>query len=165
MMETYGLIDYDGININQHEHMKNTLHNLSNHQYLSSNHRSKMMNEYNNPTLLSCMFSNLFPFGINILEMPNTPIKVSLQMHIKHLMNLDDTQYNFSKHHLFSFFVFNIIQQSQICFEAKLTMSRSSNMNEKEFLNKLQSTYFDEIIKNPQDTNGNTNVNSLSQHI
>ncbi len=44
-------------------------------------------------------------------------------------------------------------------------MSRSSNMNEKEFLNKLQSTYFDEIIKNPQDTNGNTNVNSLSQHI
>jgi hypothetical protein len=26
-------------------------------------------------------------------------------MHIKHLMNLDDTQYNFSKHHLFSFFV------------------------------------------------------------
>jgi hypothetical protein len=45
MMETYGLIDYDGININQREHMKNTLHNLSNHQYLSSNHRSKMMNE------------------------------------------------------------------------------------------------------------------------
>jgi hypothetical protein len=24
MMETYGLIDYDGINIDQHEHMKNT---------------------------------------------------------------------------------------------------------------------------------------------
>jgi hypothetical protein len=133
MMETSGLIDYDGINIDQHEHMKNTLHNLSNHQYLSFNHRSKMMNEYNNSTLLSCMFSNLFPFGINILEMSNRPIKVSLQMHMKHLMNLDDTQYNFSKHHLFSFFVFNIIQQRQICLEAKLTMSRSSNMNEKNF--------------------------------
>jgi len=35
MMETSSLIDYDGINIYQHEHMKNTLHNLSNHQYLS----------------------------------------------------------------------------------------------------------------------------------
>jgi hypothetical protein len=105
-----------------------------------------MMNEYNNPTLLPCMLSNLFPFGINILEMPNRPIKVSLQMHIKHLVNLDDTQYNFSKHHLFSFFVFNIIQQRQIYLEAKLTMSRSSNMNEKELLNKLQSTNFDEII-------------------
>ncbi len=34
VMETYGLIDYDGININQHEHMKNTLHNLCNHQYI-----------------------------------------------------------------------------------------------------------------------------------
>jgi len=43
MMETYGLIYYDGINIDQHEHMKNTLHNLSNHQYLSFNHQSKMM--------------------------------------------------------------------------------------------------------------------------
>ncbi len=90
------------------------IHNLSNHQYLSFNYWSKMMNEYNNPTLLSCMFSNLFHFGISILEMPNRPIKISLQMHIKHLMNLDDTQYNFSKHHLFSFFVFNIIQQRQI---------------------------------------------------
>jgi hypothetical protein len=124
-----------------------------------------MMNEYNNPTLLSCMFSNLFPFGISILDMPNRPIKVSLQMHTKHLMNLNDTQYNFSKHHLFSFFGFNITQQRQICLKAKLTMSRSSNMNEKENLNKLQSTYFDEIVKNPQDINGNTNVNSLSQHI
>jgi len=38
MMETYGLINYDGINIDQHEHMKNTLHNLSNHQYLFFNH-------------------------------------------------------------------------------------------------------------------------------
>jgi hypothetical protein len=130
MMETSGLINYDGININQHEHMINTLHNLSNHQYLSFNHWSKMMNEYNNPTLLSCMFSNLFPFGISILDMPNRPIKVSLQMHTKHLMNLNDTQYNFSKHHLFSFFGFNITQQRQICLKAKLTMSRSSNMNE-----------------------------------
>jgi hypothetical protein len=137
MMETSGLIDYDVINIDQHEHMKKTLHNLSNHQYLSFNHRSKMMNEYNNPTLLSCMFSNLFPFGISILEMPNRPIKVSLEMHINHLMNLDDTQYIFSKHHLFSSLVFNIIQQRQICLKAKLTMSRSSNMNEKELLNKL----------------------------
>jgi hypothetical protein len=27
-----------------------------------------MINEYNNPTLLSCMFHNLFPFGIGIHE-------------------------------------------------------------------------------------------------
>jgi hypothetical protein len=32
-METYGLVDYDGIDINQHEHMKNVVYNLSNHQF------------------------------------------------------------------------------------------------------------------------------------
>ncbi len=80
--------------------------------------------KYNNPTLLSCMFLNLFPFGINIPKMPNRPIKVSLQMHIKHFMNLNDTQYNFSKHNLFLVFVFNVIYQRQICFEAKLNVFR-----------------------------------------
>jgi hypothetical protein len=54
-----------------------------------------MINEYNNPTLLSCIFPNLLSFGINVLEITNKPIKVSLQMHIKQrLMNLDEAQYN-----------------------------------------------------------------------
>jgi len=53
-----------------------------------------MINEYNNPTLLSCIFPNLLAFGIGVPEITNRPIKVSLQMHIKHLMNLDETQYN-----------------------------------------------------------------------
>jgi hypothetical protein len=35
----------------------------------------------------------------------------------------------------------------------------------KELLNKLQSTNFDEIVKHPQHTNGNINVNRLLQHI
>jgi len=63
-METYGLVNYDGIDINQHEHMKNVVYNFSNHQ-------SKMINEHNNPILLSCMFPSLFPFGIGISKMTN----------------------------------------------------------------------------------------------
>jgi len=79
IMETYGFVDYDGIDINQHEHMKNVIDNLSNHQFLSFNHQSKMINEYNNHTLLSCMFPSLFPFRIGFCEMTNRPIKISLQ--------------------------------------------------------------------------------------
>jgi hypothetical protein len=34
---------------------------------------------------------------------------------------------------------------------AKLTISKSSNMNEKNLLNELQTTDFDDILKNPKD--------------
>jgi hypothetical protein len=55
-METSSLIDFDGIDIKQHEHMKNAINNLNNHQYLSYNNQTKIINEYNNPTLISCMY-------------------------------------------------------------------------------------------------------------
>jgi hypothetical protein len=35
----------------------------------------------------------LVSFGIGVPKMNNRPIKLSLQTHIKHLMNLDDTCY------------------------------------------------------------------------
>jgi hypothetical protein len=129
---TLGLIDFHGININQHEHMINAYKILQKNQYLSYNHKSKMINEYNNPNLISCMFFTLFPFRIGVLEMANKIIKVSLQMHVKHLLSLDETKYVFSKHHLFRFFVFNIIQHRQVCLGAKLIVSKSSNMNERD---------------------------------
>jgi hypothetical protein len=61
-----------------------------------------MINEYNNPILISCMFPPLFPFGIGVPEMANRVVKVSLQMHVKHLFNLVETKYAFSKHHTVS---------------------------------------------------------------
>ncbi len=86
-----------------------------------------MTNAYNNPNLISCMFPTLFPFGIGVAQMANKVVKVSLQMHVKHLLNLDEAKYAFSKNHLFPFFVFNIIQRRQIYLGAKLTLSKSSN--------------------------------------
>jgi hypothetical protein len=62
IMEASGLIYFDGIDIKQHEHVKNAINNLNNNQYLSYNHQTKIINEYNNPTLESFMFPNLFPF-------------------------------------------------------------------------------------------------------
>jgi hypothetical protein len=43
-MKTSRLIYYDGINIHQHEHMENILYNINNHQYLSINRQSKVIN-------------------------------------------------------------------------------------------------------------------------
>jgi hypothetical protein len=91
---------------------------------------SKTIDEYNNPNLISCMFPTLFPFGLGIPQMANRVLKVSLQMHVKHLLNFDEAKYAFSKNHIFPFFVFNIIQCKQICLGAKLIVSKSSNMNE-----------------------------------
>jgi hypothetical protein len=93
VIETSGLLDFNGININEHEQMINAFQNLHHNQYLSYNHCTTMINEYNNSDLIACMFPTLFPFGIGVLEMNNKPIKLSLQTHVKHLMNLDETHY------------------------------------------------------------------------
>jgi hypothetical protein len=77
--------------------------NLNNHQYLFYNHQTKMINEYNNPTLISCVFPSWFLFGIGVIEMTNRSVEVSFQLHIQHPMNVNDTKYVFSKHHLFPF--------------------------------------------------------------
>jgi hypothetical protein len=43
------------------------------------------------------MFPTLFSFGIGVPKMNYKPIKLSLQIHIKHSMNLDKTRYQSSK--------------------------------------------------------------------
>ncbi len=52
-----------------------------------------MINEYNKLDIITCMFPTLFPFGIGVPKMNNKPIKLSIQIHLEHLMNLDETCY------------------------------------------------------------------------
>jgi hypothetical protein len=101
VIKTSSLINFNGIEINQHEHMTNAFQNLHRNQYLSYNHHTTMINQYNNPYLITCMFPTIILFGIGVPEMNNKPIKLSLQTHVKHLMNLDETPNQFSKDHLF----------------------------------------------------------------
>jgi hypothetical protein len=72
------LINFDGININEHKQMTDAFQNLHRNQYLSYNHCTTMINEYNNPNSKTCMFPILFPFGISVPKMNNIPIKLSL---------------------------------------------------------------------------------------
>jgi len=73
--------------------MTNTFQNLHRNQHLFYNHCTIMINEYNNPDLIACMFPTLFLFRIGVPKMNNKPIKLSPQTHVKHLMNLDKTHY------------------------------------------------------------------------
>jgi hypothetical protein len=120
-----------------------------------------MINEYNNLDLIACMFSTLFPFGVDVPKMNNIAIKLSLQTDVKHLMNMDKIRYEFSKHHLFPFFVFNIIQLRQICLGAKLIIPKSSNINERESFNEIQTTNSNDIITNSQNIDYKNNICSL----
>jgi hypothetical protein len=45
-------------------------------------------------------------------------MKVSMEAHVKYLMNLGDKNHGFSKHHLFPFFMFNLIQRKFFCLGA-----------------------------------------------
>jgi hypothetical protein len=93
VIETSSQINFDGIDINHHEQMTNAFQILHHNQYLCYNYHTTMINEYNNPNLIACTFPTLFPFGIGVLKMNNKPIKLSLQTHVKHLMNLDEFCY------------------------------------------------------------------------
>ncbi len=73
--------------------MTKAFQNLHRNQYLCYNHHTTMINEYNNPNLIACTFPTLFSFGIGVLKMNNRPFKLSLQTHVKHLMNLDEVHY------------------------------------------------------------------------
>jgi hypothetical protein len=73
VIETSGLIDFDGIDINEHEQMINAFQNLHPNQYLSYNHRNTMINEYNNPDSITCMFPTFFPFKIGVPKMNTNP--------------------------------------------------------------------------------------------
>jgi hypothetical protein len=86
--------------------MTNTFQNLVHNQYLSYIHHITMINEYNNPNLIACMFPTLFSFGIGVPKMNYRHIKLSLQTHVKHSMNLDKTNFQISKQIIYFHFLY-----------------------------------------------------------
>jgi hypothetical protein len=83
--------------------MTNVYNSLQKNRYLSYNHKFKMINEYNSSNLISCMFPTLFLFGIGVPEMENRVVKVSLQLHVKHLWNLEKLNTHFQNTIYFHF--------------------------------------------------------------
>jgi hypothetical protein len=97
IIEKSCLVDFDGNYICNNESMSNVICNLKEEQYLSYTCGSIMVNEYNNPILLICMFPTLFPYRLSAPKMTCQKIKVSIKAHVKYLMNLDDKDHGFAK--------------------------------------------------------------------
>ncbi|HYP43548.1 MAG TPA: DUF6570 domain-containing protein, partial [Candidatus Nitrosocosmicus sp.] len=144
-----GLVDFQGTDITDKEMMSNSASNLREKQYLSYTHGSIAINEYSNPHLLTCRIPTLFPYGVGAPEMQHRTTKISLEAHVQYLLNLDDENHGFLRHHLFPFFMFNLIQRRQICRGARLTVSRTSFVKESQILNNIRSIDFNDVIKDP----------------
>lgn len=93
----------DGNDISNKELMSNVICNLNKQEYLSFTHGFEMVNEYNNLDLLVCMSSTLFPYGLGVPKMSCRKVLVSMEVHVKYLMNWKDKNHEFSKHNLFPF--------------------------------------------------------------
>ena len=111
VIKTSRLIDFEGIDIDANEMMQNAIQNIQNNLYMSYTYGSSVVNEYNNNDLIASMFPNHFLYGIGVPEINNRSIKITLQTNVCYLLNLDDKIHEFGKHHLFPFFMFNIIQR------------------------------------------------------
>jgi len=81
------------------------------------------------------------------------------------LDEVKQTNYQFLKHNLFLIFYCNIIQHRQIYFRTKLLVSKSSNMNERELFNEIQTIDFDDIIAHPQKIHCKKNIWNLLKHL
>jgi hypothetical protein len=111
------------------------------------------------------MFPSLFPYGTGAPELQNRTIKISLESHIQYLLNLENENHKFSTHHLFRFFMFNLIQRRQICRGAKLTISRSSFIKESQILNNIRFKDFKDAIKNPTSAFENLGIGNLVRQL
>jgi len=111
------------------------------------------------------MFPTLFPYGLGAPKFVTCQKKSFHISSCEYLMNLDDKDHGFAKHHLFIFFMFNLIQRRQICLGTKLTISRSSFVKESQLLNKIQSIDFNVIIENPKLAFSKPNIKNLLHHL
>lgn len=81
-------------------------------------------NEYNEPTLFPLMYPSLFPYGVGGFDDETRTAKISMKLHVKHLLSLRDRR--FQTHYSFLFTSFNILQRRAVSLGAKLKVNQSS---------------------------------------
>jgi hypothetical protein len=74
--------------------MSNGIQNSHHNNFLSYNHHTTLINEYNSPHLTTYIFPTLFPVGIGCPKMNNIPIKISVHTH-ETFNKLNEIHYKF----------------------------------------------------------------------
>lgn len=114
-------------------------------------HSKKPVSEYDNPGLFPCMFPHLFPYGIGGMEDSRRRRKISLQAHVKHLLNLSDTRFQMDPS--FAFVAMNILQRRKTSQAARFKVGRSAYRRAAELLSSVEASTCQRLIDRSK-TNG-----------
>ncbi|KAI9458791.1 hypothetical protein HD554DRAFT_2138467 [Boletus coccyginus] len=100
--------------------------------YLQIPHGSRPVGDINNPAFFPLIHPTLFPYGLGA-PIDNCRARwVSLRRHVKHLLELSDSQSQ--THYSFIFTVFNVLQRRSILLHSSLKIDdRSFNVFKSEF--------------------------------
>ncbi len=115
-------------------------------------HSKSPVNEYDNSALFPCMFPHLFPFGLGGVENPKRRQPVTMQAHIKHLLNLNDTR--FQTDGTLPFVAMNILQRCQSSKASRFKVKRSSYKRINELLCSAEASACDAIIERSRQNGG-----------
>jgi hypothetical protein len=126
VIESTGIIDFEGTSYSGHSATANALNNLirpvnQDKPDLVLRRGAEYVKEYDNPSLLPGMFPTLFPYGGGGLEEVR-PIAISFQEHSNYLLSLYDTA--FKCHRLFLFVVLNIMKRRRAHLFTSFTVKK-----------------------------------------
>lgn len=108
-------------------------------------HGPNPINEYDNPSLFPCMFPHLFPFGLGGLEDSSRPVRLSIDSHVKHLLNLADTR--FQTDNSFAFVAMNILQRRKNSRASRFKISKRNLARASELLSSVEASTCATIIQ------------------
>lgn len=106
-------------------------------------HGQKPLQDYDNPGLWTGMFPHLFPWGIGLPEDPERTRKVTIEAHVKHLLNFNGRR--FQVDHSFSFVAMNILQRRRVRTACQFKVKRSEWDNALELLCSAELSVCDRI--------------------
>ncbi|CAG8712622.1 2689_t:CDS:1, partial [Acaulospora colombiana] len=126
IIESTGIVDFDGTSYSGHAATATALSNLVNstgqaEPDLVLKRGTEYVKEYDNPSLLPGMFPTLFPYGGAGLE-EIRPIPISFQEHSNYLLSLYHPA--FKHHRLFMFVVLNIIKRRRAHLFTSFTVNK-----------------------------------------
>ena len=116
LMENVGFTDGDDTPYNYQEMgMKALAHCLKGGRFIASQAGSRLVPDFENPSLLSWLFPHLDPWGIGGFHEPRRTRKLSLEQQLKYLLMVDGSPFRNDPD--FAFVYFNI-QQKKSVFES-----------------------------------------------
>lgn len=91
--------------------------------FVAAPHDAVFASEFDNPALFPSLYPTLFPYGIGGFDDRSRSVSVSFKTHVRHLLSLSDTRFQF--HSSFLFTAFNIMQRRTMLVSVALKTKRS----------------------------------------